>query len=36
MAANFAQVARFCNIVPHRSPTTLIQVTPMMEIKATT
>ena len=27
MAANFAQVARFCRIVPQRSPTTLIQVT---------
>ena len=37
MAANFAQVARFCSIVPQRSPTTLIQVsTATMEISATT
>ena len=36
MAANFAQVARFCRIVPQRSPTTLIQVTAMMAISATT
>ena len=36
MAANFAQVARFCRIVPQRNPTTLIQVTTKIAISATT
>ena len=34
MAANLAQVARFCRSAPQRSPTTLIQVTTMMAIKS--
>ena len=36
MAANLAQVARFCRIVPQRNPTTLIQVTATMATSATT
>ena len=35
MAANFAQVARFCRTVPQRSPTTLIQVTMKIATSAT-
>src|ERR1700683_1258072 len=36
MAPNFAQVATFCSIAPHRNPTTLIQVTTTIMSKAAT
>ena len=36
MARNLAQVAAFCNSAPQRSPTTLIQVTTAIMIKART